>query len=262
MDNLAICLVTFASHPSRTENALRTIRSTSEYLDYPRENRKWFINDDGSTGGHLQSILDLLAELGEQVGFVNDKRLDWKGNERGPKDYRCGWGWNQALGNAHQYSDYVLWLEDDWELRRQPHGFCSPYDREKLPIGKYMKLLELRQDVGIVRFGVLAQPSIVQVQGYDVPGWGDGGTHWLSYVKDAGQFSFYGYSGNPHLRHARFTQAYGMFDDRMENPGRLEVNMDYRYRSMKGPLIWRPVMDFSVWGAWEHIGQHKTFSEE
>lgn len=258
--NLSICLVTYASDPSRTQTALRTIRSTSENLMFPKEDRQWFISDDGSADGHLQSILDLLDQLGEHVGFVNRQRL-WRGNvQRGPKDYRCGWGWNQALSNAHQYSDYVLWLEDDWELRVPPEGFGTKYHFDKFPIEKYMKMLELRPDIGMIRFGVLAAKSTVQIEGYDVPGYGDDGTHWMNYVKNAGRFSFYGYSGNPHIRHARMMKAYGMFNEDVANPGEIEVNYDYKFRSQNGPAIWRPVTDFSPWGAWEHIGEFKSFA--
>jgi hypothetical protein len=30
--------------------------------------------------------------------------------------HNAGMGWNKCLGICHQWSDYVLWLEDDWHL--------------------------------------------------------------------------------------------------------------------------------------------------
>jgi len=221
--NLAICLVTYA----RTDLAVRTIRGVSEFLLWPKDKRKWFINDDGSPKEHVEVIRDMLSVCGETVGFMNTHRF-------GGGTYNCGFGWNLALGNAHQYADYVLFLEDDWELKNQ------------LDITRYVQMLDEREDVGLVRLGTLAVGNTVEIVGH-------GGVHYLKYSREQA----YAYSGNPSIRHARFTKAYGNFaEDR--NPGDIELEFDWRFRHTAGPDIWRPA-EINPWGAFAHIGTDKSY---
>ena len=65
------------------------------------------------------------------------------------------------------------------------------------------------------------------------------------------------YSGNPHLRHARFVRTYGLFaEDR--NPGDMEQNYNERFCKRSGPEIWRPA-EGNPWGIFGHIGCEQTF---
>lgn len=244
MDNLAICLVTYRSDPSRTDTAVRTIRTTCQNLKYPKEHIKWFINDDGSEPLHVEAILNELSTQGHEVGYINTERINSRGEKRSASDYNCAHGWNLALHNAHLYSDWVLWLEDDWELRVPNFNILE-----------YMEVIRQLPEVGMMRFGVMARDSKVMITAYD-PRVDKCGVHFLDYIKE----TRYAYSGNPHLRHARFTNAYGLFNEtRCKNPGEIETEMDYRFRSLPGPAIWRPV-NISPWGAWEHIGEFKSFA--
>jgi hypothetical protein len=223
LPNLAIVLVTYA----RTDLAVRTIRGISEYLVWPKDKRAWFVNDDGSAPEHVNAIRQALLEGGENLQFINTHRF-------GGGTYNCGHGWNLALGNAHQYADYVLLVEDDWELR-------NPLD-----ITRYVKMLGEREDVGLVRLGTLAVGNWVQIVGHE-------GVHYLAYSKDQP----YAYSGNPSIRHTRFTGTYGFFaEDR--NPGDIEIDYDWRVRHNEGPGIWRPA-EINPWGAFHHIGTDKSY---
>ena len=220
--HLAIALVTY----KRTREALETIRSTCQNLEYPQELIGWYIGDDGSPAEHHDA---LLKELEEQnmylIGHHNDRFRDGDG-------FNCGKGWNKALGMCHQYSDFVLWLEDDWVLE-------PPLD-----IKPYVKLLQENEKVGIVNFRILSV-------GADVHTVGANGTMYLKYLRT----TQYAYSGNPLIRHARFTKHYGWFaEDR--NPGLIELHQDdmYRLDVKDGPEIWRPVT-IDPWGGWHHIGE-------
>jgi hypothetical protein len=220
---LAIVMVTY----KRTSLAVETVRSFSMLLNYPKELRQWFIADDGSPFEHMQAIFDELKLHGETLyGYHNEKFGE---------NYNAGLGWNRGLIQGHMISPIILFLEDDWELR------------VKLDISPYVRLLIEREDIGIVRLGHLAVGSKVEIVGYD-------GIHYLNYIKETP----YAYSGNPHLRHRRFSEAYGMFmEDR--NPGDMELAMDAAFAAKEGPMIWRPA-DIPGWGYIGHIGSEKSWA--
>lgn len=226
---LAIALVTY----NRTREALETIKSTVSNLEYPPEKIGWYIGDDGSTAEHHNAILHEFEEIegrgSKLIGEHNDRFRD-------DDTYNCGRGWNKALGLCHQYSDYVLWLEDDWKLEKP------------LDLVPYVKLLQEREDVGIVTFRILSVGADAHTVGHN-------GEVFLRYHRT----TQYAYSGNPLLRHARYTRYYGWFaEDR--SPGLIELHQDdmYRLDVKGGPEIWRPV-GISQWGSWGHIGTDKTW---
>jgi hypothetical protein len=212
----------------RTEMAIRTVRGVCDYLDYPKELLSFYIADDGSPSGHVQVILDAIKESGIRLaGYHNEKFF--------PGTTFCGQGWNTALQKGHQNAPILLWLEDDWELR-------NPLD-----IRPYVWLLQERNDIGIVRLGCLAVGSDVKVQGFQ-------GIHYLEYLRSTP----YAYSGNPQLRHVRFSEYYGPFQIDV-NPGDVELKYDAKFREMAaGPSIWRPA-GINPWGVFGHIGKEKTW---
>ena len=223
LPNLAICLVTY----KRTAEALRTIQGIVDNLQYPLEKRSWFVNDDGSPPEHAQAIRDLLREKGEQLLWMNTVRTSGG-------TFNAGKGWNACLGNAHQHSDFVLWLEDDWVLE------------SKLEMERHVQLLAEREDIGIVSYRGLTEGSDITITTH-------AGYHYFKYLRSC----MNAYSGNPHLRHARFVRTYGWFaEDR--NPGDMEINYDWRFCHKTGCDIWRPAGD-NPWGIFGHIGTVQTF---
>jgi len=223
---LAICLLTY----QRTKEALETIYSTFNHLKYPAESIRWYVADDGSSDEHHSAILRAIETNGGQLAGEHNERF------RKDKTYNCGIGWNKGLGICHQYSDFVLWLEDDWKMEN---------DIELMP---YVKLLEENEKVGIVTFRILSQGADVHTVGYN-------GEMFLKYFRT----TQYAYSGNPLLRHARYTKHYGwLAEDR--SPGLIELHQDDQYRldTKNGPEIWRPA-GLDPWGGWHHIGTDKTW---
>lgn len=218
---LSIALVTY----KRTEEALRTIRGISENLSYPKPLRLWFVGDDGSGSAHVNALVDELKQRRENLANYHCQR----------SSPNVGRGWNRVLNMAFRYSDFVLWLEDDWVLTR-------PFD-----IRPYVRMLMTNDQVGLVRLGHLAVGSDVHIVGYD-------GIHYLQYQKT----TQYAYSGNPQIRHRRFVDAYGRYSEEEMNPGDLELDYDSRFRNNPGPAIWRPA-DIPGWGVFAHIGKEKTW---
>lgn len=212
----------------RTEMAVRTIRGVCENLDYPKELLSFYVADDGSSAGHVQVLLDEIQRGGVKIaGYHNEKFV--------PGSTHCGIGWNTALQKGHQAADIVLWMEDDWELRT------------KFDIRPYIRMLTERTDIGAVRLCQLALGNDLRVQGHR-------GLHYLEYLRS----SAYAYSGNPHFRHARFSEYYGLFKIDA-NPGDIELDYDSKFRAMPdGPGIWRPA-DIPAWGVFGHIGREKTW---
>lgn len=100
----------------------------------------------------------------------------------------------------------------------------------------------------MIRLGGLAVGNTVEIVGYN-------GVHYLNYLRGRQ----YCYSGNPHLRHRRFSEAYGMFaEDR--NPGDIELAMDASFQAKTdGPMIWRPA-DIPGWGIIGHMGTDKSWA--
>jgi len=224
LPTIAIVMVTY----KRTREALITVKSVCENLVYPREKRGWIISDDGSPAEHMDAIFHELMDVQQEVLWTHHSEKWFPGT------YNCGRGWNWALSTAHQYSDIILWLEDDWQLTR-------PFD-----ITPFVQLLLERKDIGLVRLGHLAVGNNVEIVGY-------GGIHYLKYLRT----SHYAYSGNPLLRHIRFMNTYGMFAEE-RNPGEIELDYDARFAAQEGPDIWRPA-DIPGWGVFGHIGTEKTF---
>lgn len=222
---ISAVMVTF----NRTDLALRTIRGLGQYLAYPKEKVAFYIADDGSPREHVDAILHEVIVNGFTVlGYHNQKFL--------PGTFFPGKGWNLALATAHKKSPFVLWLEDDWELRRP------------LAISPYLRMLHDLENVGVVRLGHLAIGSDVRIVGYS-------GIHYLEYLRSTP----YAYSGNPHIRHVRFSDACGLFrEDR--NPGDIELEQDQVFRSNPNiPAIWRPA-DIPGWGIFGHTGTEKTWT--
>ena len=231
LPKIAILFLTY----KRTGMALKTIQSTCKNLNYPKELLSFYVADDGSPKEHVDSIIECIQDLGIHILGGHNKRMRHPGQE---DTHHSGLGWNLGLGLCHQATDYVLVEEDDWELD-------EPLDMEH-----YIRVMQRREEIGLMSFRILSV-------GADVHTVSEDGEIFLRYLRT----TQYAYSGNPHIRHARFTKAYGWFsEDR--NPGNIELHQDDQYRlATEGPEIWRPYT-ISQWGAWKHIGDVPTWRAE
>lgn len=230
LPRVAILFLTY----KRTNEALRTIRSTCQNLNYPKDLLGFYIADDGSPEEHFSAVMQEVENSGIRILGYHNEKLRHPGQEN---TYNAGIGWNRGLGICHQNTDFVITEEDDWELEHP------------LDLVPYVKLLQEREDVGICSFRILSVGADVHTVGYD-------GRMYLKYLRT----TQYAFSGNPYLRHARYTKRYGTFaEDR--NPGLMELHQDDQYRLAVDNLIdiWRP-LDISIWGGWSHIGTDKTWT--
>lgn len=198
---------------------LRNLKSEA-YIGY-------YIADDSGNHESTQRVVDCFNGSGWHCIGIHSEDMT-------PGTYHCGPSWNLALRQCYEWSDVVLWMEDDWELRQE------------LNVDKFVRLLRTFDKVGMIRLGHMAVGSNL----YSV---GDGSTHYLQYRRT----TQYAYSGNPHLRHKRFVDAYGYFSETL-NPGDVELDFDARFRAKEGPEIWWPI-ELGGWGVFGHLGTHKSF---
>lgn len=211
-------------------------------LIYPKDLISFYVADDGSTTTHHNKIMECIEDRGFSVIGSHNQRLRHVGQEN---TYHAGMGWNLGLGICYQHTDFVLVLEDDWEL---DHEF---------KIIPYVNLLIENEQVGICTFRILSVGADVHTVNHNQE-------IYMRYDRT----TQYAYSGNPHIRHARYTKYYGWFDEE-KNPGAIELNQDDLYRYIitdpKNPIprkegleIWRPYQ-IDQWGAWKHIGSEKSW---
>jgi hypothetical protein len=221
---LCIALLTFL----RTTMAVRTVQGIVDHLDYPKELVSFYVADDGSPKEHMDAIFKAITDGGYSIaGYHNQRSIQ--------NTPFCGIGWNKALRKAHDVSDYIMLLEDDWVLKQ-------PMD-----IRPFMWTLKEVENVGIIRLSGLTTDNILQVMVHR-------GTHYFQYLRSRP----FCYSGNPHIRHLRFTEYYGLFAIDV-TPGDIEVYYDAKFHRLKdGPNIWRPC-DQPAWGIFSHIGNARTW---
>lgn len=202
----------------RTEMALRTVRAIKQNLIYP--NLGWYISDDGTDDpNHINSIL-------EEIGSEYQKHT-YNSARKG-----VGHGMNYVLQNVFEhYGHLVLSMEDDWELNR-PVEFVP-----------YVKTLMDHPEHGMIRFGYLS-PNLL---GYNISE--EGKLFWR--LDNNGET--YRYAGHPHLKHLRFHEFYGYFDEGL-TPGMTELSMCGKTNAKPGgPNILYPC-DCGQWGFFGHIG--------
>lgn len=111
MSKIAVVLLTARTKPEREQYAVATLKSLGR-LSYGGELRL-YIADDGSGREYQQMLVDLAEVLGWQSVTVTDS---------GHIGY--GANYNLVMREAHQWADYIMPIEDDWELTRDLELGC------------------------------------------------------------------------------------------------------------------------------------------
>jgi hypothetical protein len=213
---VSVLLVTY----KRQELALRTLRGVAKQLEYPGA-LHYHIADDGSGGDHIERLVAAAWQ------DPRTSEVTWTDT------MRAGVGRSMNLGQAEcwQRSDFVLWLEDDWELQAQ------------LNLRACVRVLEECQDCGMIRLGYLQTGMTGTLRA------GAGELWWrLSWDSDDN----YIFTGHASLRHRRFADAYGRYGEGLA-PGATEADLAYRIRMARGPVILWPGW-VGCWGPFGHIG--------
>lgn len=200
--------------------AKKTIQGLKANLIYPGQ-IGFHIADDGSGEEYVQALRD---EIGPDYHVtVSDAA-------------RGGVGKSMNLGIAAclERADIWLHLEDDWYLDH-PLDFSPAVD-----------VLRSHKEIGMVRLGYLN----IGVEGRT---YSAGNKLWWKLDKAKDTYTF---SGHAALRHRRFHEAYGPYQEGLA-PGQTELSYCQQFKDRKGPDI--------LWPAWtpehifKHIGDHQSF---
>jgi len=258
---------------NRPSEFIQTFDALVENLQYP--NLRWHIADDGTPGG-VGEFIALIADHyhadvieDEQGRWVVTSKVSYSSTDRE------GWGVNvnKALTQVGQMGigDFVYFTEDDYVLKKP------------LDLRPYVAILETYPQVGMVRFGISGHDGIrARLRELDVssslPGYseqvGQGSTApgkvnaWeleLGHQADWGQFGFFRYSNRPHLKHRRFHEAYGPYQEgkmlaETEQAFNHTIEAVYRNSGGASPAIIVPC----AWTYWyyDHIGVSRQGTEE
>lgn len=213
---IAVIFLTY----ERTDYALCTIRAAKQYLKYPE--LLWYLADDGSRREHIDAVK---AELNGTPG------IGWHSLPGGT----YGANANTAYREAQKHADLTFWLEDDFELRQE------------LDLEPYARLLQERQDIGMVRLGYLNLHMKGTVFGHG------GHLYWLLDRKA----DPYVFTGHPSLRHKRFMETYGPYQEGL-TPGQTELSYATKHYLGQGPDIVWPVA-LGEYGPFGHIGTIQSY---
>ena len=225
MDRIGILLLTCG----RMSLTIQSIAALNKYLEFDGD-VVWYVADGGSTKEDHAQVMKYLSQEGQKV--IGNHSVY----------FSAGHNWNK--GTEFLYAsgvDVLLRLENDFSLR-------YPLD-----ISKYVDMMRRREDVGMVRLGLMPIDLDLASIG-DIPG----DSIYLEVTKRR-QYTF---SGNPCLIHQRFHRAYGMFGVD-ESPGLTEISMDNLVHAKDGPKIVFPwdMGGKGRWGYWHHNGTEKSIKD-
>lgn len=237
MTNLPVMPILFMTKysPGREGIAKRTLESLGKLMEFSG-GFKLYIADGSDSIEHSFEISDAWANIyGGDASVVH------------VPDTTPGIVWNKAITQI--FKDGHSWYyrcEDDFLLR------------EHINISHYARILIEREDVGMVRLGLMPDGLVLKSIG-----WTDSRGHPGIYFS-CSQNTPYAYSGNPGIVHKRLHDAVGLFH-LSHNPGDIEIDFDHRVRqamTMGGPRIWMPFAlggESRTYGVFNHIGEVKSY---
>lgn len=200
----------------RTQFALQTIDSIHRNLLW--SNLGWIICDDHSEGNHVSQLVEAIGQTNHL--WIYDSQRRGVGN-----------GMNTALNYVWSIGgSLILMLEDDWELK---------YPMDLTP---YVNTLLNHEQHGMIRFGYLSpgvQATLINEEN-------------RLYWKTEDNGFQYRFTGHPSLRHKRFHDVYGYYDEGLA-PGYTELSMCGKVNARSGPNILIPA-DGGWYGYFHHIG--------
>lgn len=199
------------------ESLLTNVRFTGELAVH--------IASDGDNDSYIDVLKAITGAYDREVTASNSQRSGYGAN------------YNLATQLIHSSSDYVLPLEDDWELKRE------------LDLNLYIDALEELQ-AGCIRMGYIGftQPLRGEFQ-FAV------GRQWLRL--DPSSPEPHVFAGHPRLETVAFERAVGPWPEGLE-PGQTEFAVAHIAESRQG-VIW-PVQEINTRGdMFVHIGAQRSW---
>lgn len=222
---LAIVLLTY----NRLEYARKTLESTLKNIR-TQEPIHVHIASDGDTDEYMNELYEFAQELLDSNDRVTSSRTTREG---------YGANYNYALQTVHNLEgcEYVLPLEDDWELVRE------------FNVDPILGVLHDRV-FGCVRMGYI---GYTQTLACDFV-W-HGGYHWLSFREDSSEPHVF--AGHPRIETVAWERNVGPWTEGLL-PGQTEWDVCHRLESRR-QVAW-PISLISPEGnAFAHIGAIRSY---
>ena len=111
-ERIAVVLLTARTRPEREQYAVATLKSLSRLRASGYELRL-HIGDDGSGPDYQKRLISMANEEGWSDVGLSDSGLTGYGAN-----------YNLAMHSCHEWADYIMPIEDDWELTRDLDLAC------------------------------------------------------------------------------------------------------------------------------------------
>lgn len=221
---LAICLLTYA----RTLYALTTLRSALDNIVYSGKSLHVHIADDGSSQEHR----DALTRLASEHCCVS--AVSVSNSERG------GYGRNVNLATQmlHHYADYVLMLEDDWELCRE------------LDLNELIRDMEASKRINSIRLGYLSYTQSLIGQVYKP-------RHSAYLLLSSASSEPHVFAGHPRLEKVSYQRDIGPWPENLA-PGDTEFAVAHRLAARQG-VAWPMDLVRAHGDMFAHIGTERSY---
>jgi hypothetical protein len=238
MPRLCICFLTYTGGPDlrRFEWACRSLDTALHYIECSLPMHV-HIAHDGSPIEHITELTEIVKMRGLQNPSVTNSE-------------RRGYGasYNAATLHTHEF-EYILPLEDDWELVRSLDidTFISWLD------GSGAHGVDEGRTFNSIRMGYLG--STQPVHGTVIHGTGGSMLHL-----DASSYELHVFSGHPRLDTREYQRRIGFWPEGL-TPGETEINVAQRKAAREGilwPMDWTTTYPGDIF---RHIGEVKSSSE-
>lgn len=228
-----VCIVLLTYR--RTEYALMTLRAALANLRYDGP-LFWHVADNGSPREHVDACLAEIRSLGWDASVTV-----------APNDRGYGGSFNLATQYSHALADYVLVVEDDWQLTRPldlaPLVAAMEAERE-LPFA-----MAGRQPIRCIRMGYLGITGRMYGALAIVAG-----AHYL--VFDEASPDRYVFAGHPRIESVAFERTVGEWPEGL-TAGETEVAVANRPEARAG-VAWPMDLVYGYGDLWAHIGTEKA----
>lgn len=220
MPRLAVCLLTY----NRLEYAKQTLES---FYDNASPKPHLHIADDGSPKGYVEKLINAARKAGAPTITLSN-------SERG------GYGRNVNLASqvTHSLADYVLMLEDDWQLTR------------KLDLAQFVADMEDVPELECIRMGYLS---------WTQPMWGKlvCGPNYKYLLLDPNSPEPHVFAGHPRLERVSFQRDVGEWPEGLD-PNQTEFAVAHWHRARQG-IVWPLGLDAREgYGLFAHIGTDRA----
>lgn len=229
MEKLAIVLLTAKTHEDRAKYARATLGSVLARLKCDSCEMRLYIGDDGSGQEYQNELLRLASSYNyDDVILIDSGRTGYGSN------YNC------IMRHVHEWADYILPIEDDWELR---------YEFDIDPIVRVLK-------DGVfdsVRMGYIGYTNTLYAKFV----WCNE-LHWLE-LEPTLSHEPHVFSGHPRLETVAYQQRVGPWPEGL-SPGETEWKIATTMPEARKRVAWPlTLMPDIRCGAWAHIGTIKSY---